>query len=302
LIGNHDWRRYVGNDSALPGVKQNSTLSSIQDYRAFYANFVVASAGSSDEDLIAAFASVPREHYAGKGPWPVLAGARYATTPSDDPRWLYQDVVIGLATDRGINNGQPTLHSRCLVACAPLDGDSVVQIGAGTGYYTAILASLVGPGGKVIAYEIEADLARRARENLRHLTHVRIVNESATEGALPDADVIYVSAGATHPPASWLDALKVGGRLIFPLTGDRHFGVMLLITRQSPDSYAARAVSPAAFIPCTGARDAAAAEALTNVFQTWPIMTAKSMRRGTAPDDTAVCVGKGWWLSNAEPA
>ncbi len=275
-------------------------MNSIQDHRTFYAHFVVASAGSSDERLIAAFSSVHREHYVGKGPWSILAGSRYLSPPSDDPRLLYQDVVVGLATDRGINNGQPTLHARCLAACAPVTGDSVVHIGAGTGYYTAILASLVGRTGKVTAYEIEADLAGRARENVRHLATIKIENASASEGVLPRADLIYVNAGATHPLASWLDALNVGGRLIFPLTSDKNFGVMLLVTRQSHEIYAARTVSPAAFIPCVGARDGA--EVLTTAFQAWPIMAAKSLRRGTAPDATACCVGNGWWLSGAEPA
>ena len=119
-------------------------MSSVQDHRNFYADFIVKSVGSSDEKLIAAFASAKREDYLGSGPWSVFVNSSYISTVFLDPRLLYQDIVVGLATDRGINNGQPTLHARCLVACAPATGDSVVQIGAGTGYYTAILAALVG--------------------------------------------------------------------------------------------------------------------------------------------------------------
>jgi hypothetical protein len=52
---------------------------------------------------------------------------------------------------------------------------------------------------------------------------------------------------------------------------------LLLVTRQSPESYAARIVSPCAFIPCVGARDDATAELLGTAFQTWPIMAAKSL-------------------------
>jgi protein-L-isoaspartate(D-aspartate) O-methyltransferase len=176
----------------------------------------------------------------------------------------------------------------------------VVQVGAGTGYYTAILAALVGPTGKVTAYEIAADLAERARENVRHLPTITIENVSATEGVLPSADVIYVSAGATHPLACWLDALNVGGRLIFPLTANKHYGVMLLLTRRSPETYAARVISPVAFIPCVGGRDDAASQALATALQTPPIMAAKSLRRGTAPDATVCLAGNGWWLSSVE--
>jgi protein-L-isoaspartate(D-aspartate) O-methyltransferase len=278
-------------------------MSTLQAYRDHYANFVVRSAGSADERLIAAFAAVERERFVGPGPWPIFVGSGYLPTVSDDPRLLYQDVLVGLATERGINNGQPSLHARCLAACAPAPGETVLHIGAGTGYYSAILATLVGPAGKVVAYEIEADLAERARDNLRPWPNVAVVAASATEGALPRADVIYVNAGATHPPAAWLDALNLGGRLIFPLTPDDGWGCMLLLTRPgaSTSSYAASLVSRVSFIPCVGARDAAASKALVLALETQPVRAVKSLRRGVPADHSAWCVGDGWWLSTAEP-
>jgi protein-L-isoaspartate(D-aspartate) O-methyltransferase len=276
-------------------------LKSIQDYRDFYANFVVKSVGSSSGELIAAFAVTEREHFAGKGPWPIFVGSGYISTLSDDPRLLYQDVLVGLATDRGINNGQPTLHARCLAACAPTVGESVIHIGAGSGYYTAILAALVGVTGHVVAYEIERDLAEQARANLLHLPNVKVIGTSASEAALPAADVIYVNAGATHPLGSWLNALNNGGRLIFPLTPNEGFGGMLLVTRRNAASYAASIVTRAAFIPCIGARDDATSEALTAALETQSIKAVKSLRRDRTPDNTAWCVGTGWWLSTAEP-
>jgi protein-L-isoaspartate(D-aspartate) O-methyltransferase len=275
-------------------------MDSLQEQRNFYANYVAACAGSSDERLIAAFASVPRERFLGPPPWSILAGRRYLTT--SEPRLLYQDVAIGIAVPRGINNGQPSLHSRCLAACASVIGDTVVHIGAGTGYYTAILAALVGPTGQVIAYEIEADLAERARDNLRDLPTVRIENSSACQGTLPAASVIYVNAGVTHPPGTWLDALKIGGRLVFPLTPNTGAGVMLLVTRRAETAYAAQIVSLAAFIGCVGGRSDAAAHAVAAALQPPPLIGVKSLRRGTAPDATACCVGEGWWLSTAAPA
>ena len=276
-------------------------MSAIQDQRDFYANFIVRSSGSSDEHLIAAFASTKREHYVGAGPWSIFVGSGYIPTPSDDPRLLYQDVLVGLATDRGINNGQPSLHARCLAACAPAPGEAVVHIGAGTGYYTALLAALVGNTGNVLAYEIEADLAERARENLSALANVRVVNASAAQADLQNADLIYVSAGATHPLDAWLDALNIGGRLIFPLTPEEGLGAMLLVTRRAASSYAASIVMRVAFIPCIGARDKAASTALNAALETQSIKSVKSLRRDVSPDGTAWCVGKGWWLSTADP-
>jgi protein-L-isoaspartate(D-aspartate) O-methyltransferase len=276
-------------------------MRSIEEHRRFYARYIVHSAGSQDERLIAAFESVPREDYMGPGPWPIFVGSGYLPTISDDPHLLYQDVLVGLATDRGINNGQPTLHARCLAAVAPAEGETVVHIGAGTGYYTAVLAQLVGPSGRVIAYEIEADLAARAQSNLAHLGQVEVVAASAADAALPAADVIYVNAGATHPPAAWLDALNVGGRLIFPLTPNLGFGCMLLVTRRAEQVYAAAALMRVAFIPCIGARDDAASKSLTHALESHSLQRVKSLHRDDRPDSTAWCAGAGWWLSSAEP-
>jgi protein-L-isoaspartate(D-aspartate) O-methyltransferase len=276
-------------------------LSSIEDHRAFYANFVVRSGGSSNENLIAAFAATKREQYLGLGPWSILVYPEYISTLSDDPCLLYQDTVVRIVADRNINNGQPSLHARCLAACAPAAGDSVIHIGAGTGYYTAILAALVGSDGHVSAYEIDSDLATRARDNLRSVANVSVIAASGSEGTLPRADLIYVNAGATHPLSLWLDALTIGGRLIFPMTPNSLFGVMLMVTRRSAQCYAAAVVSRAAFISCVGARDDAASQALSTALESQALFAVKSLRRDAVADATACCVGKDWWLSSAEP-
>ena len=276
-------------------------MNTTAEHRRFYAEFIVKSTGSTDERLVEAFATVPREDYVGAGPWPVFIGSGYLPTISDDPGLLYQDILIGLATDRKINNGQPTLHARCLAAAAPSAGETVVHVGAGTGYYTAVLATLVGPTGRVVGLEREADLAKRAASNLKHLSNVEIRAESATEASIAPCDVIYVNAGATHPPSAWLDALHVGGRLVFPLTPNEGFGIMLKVVRKSPTTYSASAVTRVAFVPCIGARDDAASASLTAALERQSLKEVRSLRRGTPPDETAWCIGSGWWLSTAEP-
>ena len=274
-------------------------MPTVLDHRRFYAEFIVKSSGSADERLIAAFAAVPREDYLGPGPWQVFVGSGYIPTIDADPTLLYQDILVGLATDRRINNGQPSLHARCLAAVAPAIGESVVHIGAGVGYYTAVLATLVGPTGQVTALEIESDLAAQATKNLDGFSNVTVVHGSANEVSLPTCDVIYVNAGATHPPSAWLDALKVGGRMIFPLTPNEGFGVMLIVTRSAVDSYAASAISRVAFIPCIGARDDATSASLTAALERQSLKEVRSLKRSTAPDTTAWCVGEDWWLSTA---
>lgn len=276
-------------------------MATLQAVRRFYAELIVKGAGCEDERLIGAFSTVRREDYVGAGPWPVFIGSGYIPTVDDDPRSICQDILIGLATDRRINNGQPSLHARCLAAADPKPGESVVHIGAGTGYYTAVLADLVGPSGRVLAIEIEADLAQRAAANLKDLSQVAVRGASAHEVALPSCDLIYVNAGATHPPASWLDALNVGGRLVLPLTPNEGFGLMLKVTRMSLGTYAATAVSRVAFIPCIGARDDATSVSLAAALERQSLHEIRSLRRDSNPDESAWCVGQGWWLSTEPP-
>lgn len=273
-------------------------MTSIEDHRHFYARLVVGSAGSSDQRLISAFASIARERFLGNGPWLVAAG-EYILTPSNNPEVLYQDIVVAIAPERRINNGQPRLHALCLAACAPAEGETAVHIGAGTGYYTAILAKLVGPTGSVVAYEIEKDIADRARALLSDNVNVSVFCGSASDVVLPKANIIYVSAGATHPPSSWLDALAIGGRLIFPLTPASGFGGMLYIKRHS-NSYEASILTQAAFINCVGARDDAASAAVNAAFESKSFRAVRSLRRNNTPDHTVWCAGDGWWLSTAE--
>jgi protein-L-isoaspartate(D-aspartate) O-methyltransferase len=281
--------------------RENQPMDRTEAHRHFYARFVVRSAGSSDERLIAAFANVPREHYVGPGPWNIFVGSGYLPTISAEPYLLYQDVLVGLAIDRGINNGQPSLHARCLAAVAPALGETVIHVGAGTGYYTAILANLVGPQGSIQAFEVEPALAALARENLRSMPWVEVIAGSAAEVSMGAADIIYVNAGVTHPPGAWLDSLKLGGRLILSLTPDRGLGCMLLVTKRGPASFAAAAIMRVAFIPCIGARDEATSKSIAVALERQSLNTVRSLRCDEKPDDTARCVGDGWWLSTAAP-
>ena len=271
-------------------------MGSLDEVRSRYAERMVLGIDGDTRRLREVFAATRREDFVGAPPWPLL-GHEVGRVWSDDPRELYQDALVGLDAERGINNGQPSLHARCLAACDPRPGDTVLHVGAGTGYYSAMLAQLVGDRGRVIAYEIEPDLALRAAANLAPWPQASVRAVSGALAPLPPADVIYVNAGATHPPAAWLDALRDGGRLAFPLTPDDGSGCMLLVTHLSGARYAARALMRVAFIGCVGVRDAAAAAALRRAFALGSVDAVRSLRRDDRPDASAWCVGDGWWLS-----
>ena len=269
----------------------------IRTHRSFFARLVTANAGvPAGSELEAAFASTPREQFVGPPPWKVFTPTGYIKAASDDPAVLYQDLVVSLGVE-ALNNGQPTLHALCIAALAPRKGERVVHIGAGMGYYTTILARLVGETGRVDAYEIEPELARRARNNLAALPNVTVHARSGAEPPLPGCDVLYVNAGATEPLAVWLDALHPGGRLLFPLTPSAGAGAMLLITRGDDGACAARFLCQAQFVPCVGARNEETAQRLTKAFRRGQWSRVKSVHRNQAPDDSCWCSGQGWWLS-----
>ena len=269
--------------------------------RSFYARLVTAIGDAPDPAILGAFEEVDRAAFVGPGPWKIYTAAGYIDTPNADEAFIYQDVLVGLAPERRINNGQPSLHARCLAAANPRPGDRVLHVGAGTGYYSAILARLVGPEGHVDAYEIEPDLAATAAANLAGLAWVKLHAASALEGALPVADVIYVNAGASHPPACWLDALRPGGRLLFPLTAESGNGMMMLVTRTAEQAYAARVVCGAMFIPCIGARGEDESAALMQAMSKGGHMAVRSLQRtgqgAGEPDETAWLSGDGRWFS-----
>ncbi len=95
---------------------------------------------------------------------------------------------------------------------------------AGVGYYTAIMAELVGPSGRVTGIEFDPELAARAKANFAGRPNVEILAGDGATVPFDPADVIYVNAGATRPAPAWLDRLKEGGRLVLPLTTAKGFG------------------------------------------------------------------------------
>src|ERR1700747_580096 len=109
--------------------------------RRAYAKQIMAGFGVSDRRLEAAFAAVRREDFLGRGPWQIVRwGGGYRTTPSRDPVYLYDDAVVAIIPERTLNNGQPSLHALLIGSAAPQAGEHAVHVGAGVGYYTAILA------------------------------------------------------------------------------------------------------------------------------------------------------------------
>ncbi|BAV47194.1 O-methyltransferase [Mesorhizobium loti] len=273
-------------------------MSNIEDIRRFYARLMAANAASSDPRLEEVFASVPREAFLGPGPWTIVASGDKIITPSADPAHVYQNVLVALDADKGINNGEPFLHAMWIGKLAPRPGETVTHIGAGTGYYTAVLARLVSPGGTVTALELDDRLAELARKNLEAYGNATVVHGDAVTTPLPPSDIVYVNAGVVAPPAGWLKALRPGGRMIFPWRPAERVPLAVLVTR-TEKGLACNPFMRSWFIPCFGASVADLAAKIPT-----PKQAARSrsiwLTSDKAPDRTATAIFGDVWFSTKD--
>ncbi|MGE3652259.1 MAG: protein-L-isoaspartate O-methyltransferase [Reyranellaceae bacterium] len=259
-------------------------------------------------ELTAAFAAVPRERFLGPGPWRIIvphaSGNEVFTAPDADPVHLYRDVLVTIDATRGINNGQPSLWARAFDRLGLKPGARVLHVAAGTGYYSAILAETVGPAGRLVAVEYEADLAERARVTLAPWPWVTVVHgDGRTHDPGFDVDAIAVCAGSTHPAPLWLDRLADGGVLVMPLTARYGWGIMLRVERRGA-AFAAASIGGVGIYPCAGGRDGAAEDRLQRALErlTRNIAPITALHRGEPPADDRARVwyaGPGFWLERA---
>lgn len=277
--------------------------------RRAYAKQILAQAQVDNSRLEQAFAEVHREDFLGPGPWVIPRWfGEYVPTPSADPVYLYIDSVVQVIAERHLNNGQPSGHAIWITSASIKAGEHVVHIGTGTGYYTAIMACLVGPSGKVTGIELDASLAARAKENLSSYPNVLIVNGDGTSVPFDAADVIYINAGVTRPVVSWLERLTDGGRMILPMTANQGFmaddptnatsGAVFQIERRT-SQFSVQCISPVRIIPCDGARDETSEAALAEAFKKGDCKRVTRLYRNNddVPDDRCWLRGSGWCLA-----
>jgi protein-L-isoaspartate(D-aspartate) O-methyltransferase len=237
--------------------------------------------------LVRALEEVPREHYLGRGPWKILWPSNlgeYITTRDDNPVRVYKNVLVALDPVRLLNNGLPSVVSSWIDALDLDKGERVVHAGCGTGYYTALMAHIVGQRGRVTAIEIDRELSAQARSNLAQLPWVEVICGDACTYDAGEADAILINAGATHPLALWLDSLRLGGRLIFPMTRSPAttapigFGMTMRVHRLG-SSYEARLLSPVGVYACAGASDAESDLLLGKALDAGSLTGIRSLRR-----------------------
>jgi protein-L-isoaspartate(D-aspartate) O-methyltransferase len=260
-------------------------MGELDEIRHYYAEELRAVADLKSEALVRAFAKVPREHFLGPGPWQVFSPGSETdwTTKNADPRHLYHNLLVVIDAKRHLNNGYPSFLAFLIDELQLKAGEHVVHIGCGPGYYTAIMAEVVGSQGHVTAIEIDSGLAARARSNLSYLPHVEVCEGDGGEKDPGPCDAVLVNAGATHPRSVWLDSLRPDGRLLLPLTvtddtDSGGAGRVLKVSRQ-PDGFKASFVSGVRIFPCVGGRDAELNQRLKEAFKRGDAKSVQSLRR-----------------------
>ncbi len=286
-------------------------MTGLAAYRRFYAEEIQTIAGLKTPGLIDALATVPREDFLGAGPWTFRSEADFAggaprQTPDADPRHVCHNVTVAIDAARNLYNGNPSLLAMAIDRLGLAPGARALHIGAGTGYYSALLGGSVGPSGRVLALEADAALAARAAASLAPMPWVEARHGDGASGFTESFDGILVNAGVTHPPDTWLDALAPGGRMILPITATMTGtapmgpminigkGLMLLLTRtDDPAALSAQVVTFVAIFNAVGARDEALNVEIGKAFQAHPFPSLKRLRRD-AHDKGAGC-----WLHGA---
>jgi len=132
-------------------------------------------------------------------------------------------------------------------------GDSVFELGTGSGYQAAVLDQL---GARVYSVEIVPELGERARKTLDRTGHREVKTRIGDgyfgwEEAAP-FDAIIVTAASDHIPPPLLRQLKPGGRMLIPV-GSRYLTQKLvLVSRDTDGRVSTREVIPVTFVPLTG--------------------------------------------------
>jgi protein-L-isoaspartate(D-aspartate) O-methyltransferase len=189
--------------------------------------------GIADERVLAAMEEIPRELF----------------VPEDLRSRAYRDGALPIGEEQTIS--QPWVVASTCQALELKGPETVLDVGSGSGYSTAILARLAA---RVIGIERHESLVDRSREALTELgiENAEIRAGDGTLGAPADApfEGIAVAATAPAPPPSLLAQLAEGGRLVIPIA-ERGADMLTVYTRHGSE-LARRDVAPCRFMPLLG--------------------------------------------------
>jgi protein-L-isoaspartate(D-aspartate) O-methyltransferase len=218
---------------AMAANRQNDAATLIDDIEAEFA--VTADTTGRDSlsaPVRAAIAKVPRERFV--PPSEQALAYLNCPLPIGHGQTISQPYIVAIMTD--LLDLQPT--------------DSVLEIGTGCGYQTAILAEIAR---HVASIEVVQDLAHAARERLNALGYrniaLRIGDGAAGWPELAPFDAIIVTAAAAQMPAALIGQLKPGGRMVIPIGTPGGPQTLMRVDKRPDGTTTQREILPVAFVP-----------------------------------------------------
>lgn len=148
--------------------------------------------GVSDARVVAAMGDVARERF----------------VPGDNARVAYTDVALPLGNGRALN--PPMVTGRLLTEAHVVPGDSVLIVGAATGYTAALLVRL---GATVVAVEEDEGLLAEGKRAVPEASWVKAPPGAGSKKGAPYS-LILIDGAVEHIPQALIDQLADGGRLV----------------------------------------------------------------------------------------
>jgi len=235
-----------------------------EEYRAAFVDELRVAGALESPEWEVAFRRVPRHRFVPRivGCWPPDEegrSERFVLGPEvDRERWLrlvYSDRLLVTVDEdeRWSSSSRPRVMIRFLEGLHVVEGNTVLEIGTGTGYNAALLCERLG-SERVTSIDIDAELVALARERLLACGYApALAVADGSEGYLPRApyDRIVATYSVARIPDAWLDQLAPGGIIVAPLAGGRFeaVGLVRLVARPDGSFHGAFHPAGASFIP-----------------------------------------------------
>jgi protein-L-isoaspartate(D-aspartate) O-methyltransferase len=191
--------------------------------------------GISEPDILDAFRAVPREAFISK----------------DYAHLAYGDHPLPIEANQTIS--QPYIVALMVQAAAITHGDTVLEVGAGSGYAAAVVSRIAA---RVVAIERQHDLVEIARQRLERLgySNVLIVEGDGTRGCPDEApfDAILAAASGSHVPSALIAQLAPNGRIVMPLGEPGLPQELVKVTKQDDGILKQENLGGVRFVPLIG--------------------------------------------------